>query len=91
MMLSPTKFFKRVDQLVFREPDEENCITRNFYTETFAKEDSMEEIDRDEKILNNLTKMMESSTNMDAKQMWMVKKCEFERTLRWKRHMYYGV
>jgi hypothetical protein len=91
MMLSPTKFFKSVDQLVLREPDEENCITHNFYTETFAKGDSMEEIERDEKILNNLTKMLESSTNTDAKQMWMIKKSEFERALRWKRHMYYEV
>jgi hypothetical protein len=91
MMLSPTKFFKKVDKHVFNEPDDTDVVLYRSQIETFAKGDSMNEIERDEKILDNLTHMVNNSSNPDAKRVWMVKKAEFERQLRWKRHTYYGV
>lgn len=55
----------------------------------FCKGDSMEEIERDERILKNLIKMMHASNNPQVKLLWEVKMTEFERELRWKRHRYY--
>lgn len=40
-------------------------------------------VERDESVLKNLAKMVEQTTNPHVKQMWNIKKMQFERQLRW--------
>jgi hypothetical protein len=89
MVLSPSKFFSKIDTVVLQEPDSEEEV---MYTsnDTFTNGDSMEEIERDERVMNNINKMISNSPNPHIKQIWEVKKAEFERELRWKRHTYYN-
>lgn len=88
MMLSPSKFFKKIDEVVLQEPESEEEILYNI--DTFYNGDSVEEIERDEKVLQNIVKMISKAPNPEIKQIWEIKKSEFERQLRWKRHTYYN-
>lgn len=90
MVLSPSKFFKKLDEVVLKEPDPETHVLYPTPTQTFANGDSMEEIERDEKVMNNIIMMVENAPNSHVKQLWEVKKAEFERQLRWKRNTYYN-
>lgn len=91
MMLSPSKFFKKVDEVVLQEEDSDDTVDYPEIPETIAKGDSMEEIERDEKVYNNINKMIATAPNPHIKQIWEVKKAEFERQLRWKRNTYYKI
>jgi hypothetical protein len=88
MMLSPAKFFKQVDTVVLQEPDKDDVI--DCPSEIICQGDSMEDILRDERVLNNINMMISNATNPDVKQLWEVKKAEFERALRWKRQTRYN-
>ena len=46
--------------------------------------EAVEMIDADQKVLQNLDKMIKMSKKKHVKQMWKIKKNEFERQLRWK-------
>jgi hypothetical protein len=43
-------------------------------------------LNRDEKVLDNLNRMIKTSKKKHVKQMWKIKKAEFERELRWRQH-----
>jgi GR25 family glycosyltransferase involved in LPS biosynthesis len=90
MVLSPSKFFKKFDTIFFDEFVDEDDVVGFSKTEIIAKGDTMQEIERDEQVLNNLKRMVDTATTPEAKQLWSVKKAEFERQLRWKRHTYYN-
>lgn len=90
MVLSPVRFFKTVDEVVLQEPDEADTLYITDDATPFSNGDSMEQIQRDEKILNNLNRMVQMAASSDAKKMWEIKKAEFERQLRWKRYNQYG-
>jgi uncharacterized membrane protein YhiD involved in acid resistance len=88
MVLSPTKFFKQVDTYVLRESETED--ETEYTTEFICQGETMEDILRDERVLNNITMMISNAKNSNVKQLWEVKKAEFERALRWKRITLYN-
>ena len=88
MVLSPAKFFKQVDTYVLKESETEDDT--EYTTEIMCQGETMEDILRDERVLNNITMMISNAKNSNVKQLWEVKKAEFERAMRWKRNTLYN-
>jgi len=89
MMLMPSKFFKKVDQVVLEEPATEEMPVFTGARIIYNHGDSMEQIERDEHILNNMRAMVKKSKKKFVRQLWTIKLAEFERELRFKRQQYY--
>lgn len=85
-MLSPIWFFGKVEKFLFQAPDSEE--TQHYVTFItpdciLPSEDTMEQVSRDAHVLNNLNHMIRISKKKDVKNMWKIKKMEFERKMRW--------
>jgi hypothetical protein len=83
MVASPLWFFSKVEQILFSDEDNDTVV-KFVPPDTIIQEENMETLDREIQVLNNLNKMI-ASTNGSIKQMWTIKKLEFERELRWRR------
>lgn len=88
MVFSPTKFFKHVDTYVLKESETEDDT--EYTTKVICQGETMDDILRDERVLNNITMMISNAKNSNVKQLWEVKKAEFERAMRWKRNTLYN-
>jgi hypothetical protein len=87
LIVSPVWFFSQVEKVLFETPDpylHVNFINPN---QIIKQEDVVETLNRDEKVLDNLNRMIKTSKKKHVKQMWKIKKAEFERELRWRQHM----
>ena len=86
MVVSPVWFFGKVSKFLFDEAEPHEMVVK--YVNEAAilpkHEDEMAMLDADEKVLQNLDKMIKMSKKKHVKQMWKIKKNEFERQLRWK-------
>jgi len=89
MMLTPSKFFKKVDEVILEKPVTEEMPVFTGARVMVHTGDSMEQLVRDEHILNNMKKMVKISKKKHVKQMWKIKLAEFERELRFKRYVQY--
>ena len=89
MMLTPSKFFKKVDEVILEEPVTEEMPVFTGYRIIINNGDSVESLVRDEHILSNMKKMVKQSRKKHVKQMWKIKLAEFERELRFKRYIQY--
>ena len=86
MVISPVWFFSKVESILFDEPVEPELHVHFINPNQVIKtEESMDLLSRDEKVLHNLNLMIKNSKKKHVKQMWKIKKAEFERTLRWQR------
>lgn len=85
MIVSPVWFFGKVSKLLFDEAEPHEPVVQHINIKTIIpNEDSVELIHADEKVLQNLDKMIRTSRKKHVKQLWKIKKAEFERQLRWK-------
>ena len=86
MTISPVWFFNKVEKVLFDGPEKpELHVDFINPTRVLKPEESMESLNRDEKVLHNLNLMIKTSKKKQVKQMWKIKKAEFERQLRWRR------
>ena len=85
MIVSPVWFFSKVEKMLFDTPEPELHVDFINPTRVLKPEESMESLNRDEKVLENLNRMIKTSKKKQVKQMWKIKKAEFERMLRWQR------
>lgn len=86
MVASPAWFFNKIEKLMFDGPDEPHLHIQHINpTHIIPNGESMEDIVRDEKVLANLNKMIRVSKKKHVKNLWKLKKVEFERQMRWKR------
>jgi len=86
MVISPVWFFSKVESILFDEPAEPELHVHFINpNQVIQPEESMDLLSRDEKVLENLNKMIKTSRKKHVKQMWIIKKAEFERKLRWQR------
>jgi len=85
MVISPVWFFRKVEKVLFDAPEPELHVQFINPNQVIQPEESMDLLSRDEKILENLNKMIKTSRKKHVKQMWKIKKAEFERKLHWQR------
>lgn len=85
MVISPVWFFSKVEKVLFDTPDPELHVQFINPNLAIQPEESMDILIHDEKVLENLNKMIKTSKKKHVKQMWKIKKVEFERVLRWQR------
>ena len=84
MVFSPVWFFGKVSKFLFDEAEPHEMVVQHININTILpKEDTVDMIHADDKVLQNLDKMVKMSKKKHVKQMWKVKKAEFERQLRW--------
>jgi len=85
MIVSPVWFFGKVSKVLFDEVEPHEPVVQYVHPDAIIpNEEAVEMIDADQKVLQNLDKMVKMSKKKHVKQMWKVKKSEFERQLRWK-------
>lgn len=85
MIASPVWFFGKVGKILFDEAEpHEPVITYINPNSILPFEEEADMIQRDIKVLDNLNRMIKTSKKKHVKQLWMVKKAEFQRELRWK-------
>lgn len=85
MVVSPAWFFGKVGKILFEEHEPHDPVVQHINPTTvlpFHEDETV--IHQDEKILHNLNMMIKMSKKKQVKQLWKVKKAEFERQLRWK-------
>ena len=85
MIVSPVWFFSKVEKMLFDTPEPELHVDFINPNQVLKPEESMESLNRDEKVLENLNRMIKASKKKQVKQMWKIKKAEFERQLIWRR------
>jgi hypothetical protein len=85
MIISPVWFFSKLENFLFDTPEEPDLYV-NFINprQVIIPEEPMDFIVNDEKVLNNLKKMVEKAETDEARHLWSIKKSEFEREMRWK-------
>lgn len=88
MIVSPVWFFGKISKFLFDEAEPHDMMVHHI-TNTFTTQDTIAMMNADEKVLQNLNDMVNMSQNKQVKQLWEVKKAEFERHLRWKAAMRY--
>ena len=85
MIVSPVWFFGKVSKILFDEAEPHEMVVQYVHPDAIIPNaEAVEMIHADEKVLKNLDKMIKMSKKKHVKQMWKVKKSEFERQLRWK-------
>ena len=85
MIVSPVWFFGKVSKILFDEAEPHEMVVQYVHPNAIIpKSEAVEMIHADEKVLQNLDKMVKMSKKKHVKQMWKIKKGEFERQLRWK-------
>lgn len=97
VLFSPAIVFRAIDKYLFRENDSP-ILGRDIFNEPLDIDVSYggsifnraDTIDRDEKILTNLTLMAERGENPEVQTIWRLKKLEFERRLHWLATMTYA-
>jgi len=88
MVASPAWFFSKVEKFIFNAHAEPHLYVQHISNDNIiARSENMESILRDEKVLHNLNLMIKNTKKRDVKQMWKIKKLEFERQLRWKKDL----
>ena len=87
MVVSPVWFFSKVEKVLFDTPEPELHVDFINPNQVLNPEEQMEFLDRDEKVLKNLNLMIKTSKKKQVKQMWKIKKAEFERQMKWKQHL----
>jgi len=84
MVFSPVWFFGKVSKFLFDEAEPHEPVVQYVSPgNIIPNEETVKMIDADAKVLQNLDKMVKMSKKKHVKQMWKVKKSEFERKLRW--------
>lgn len=84
MVFSPVWFFGKVGKVLFDEAEPHEPVVQYIHPDAIIpNKETVEMIDADAKVLQNLDKMVKMSRKKHVKQMWKVKKAEFERKLRW--------
>jgi hypothetical protein len=86
MLVSPIWFFGKVEKFLFQQPDSEEVHQYVFFVNPegiLSHEEPVEQINRDAHILSNLNHMIKTSKKKEVKNMWKIKKLEFERKMRW--------
>ena len=85
MIASPVWFFGKVSKVLFDEAEPHEPVVQYVHPDAIIpNEEAVEMIDADMRVLQNLDKMVNVSKKKHVKQLWEVKKAEFERQLRWK-------
>lgn len=85
MVVSPVWFFGKVSKFLFDDAEPHEPVVQYIHPDAIIpNEEAVEMIDADIKVLQNLDKMVKMSKKKHVKQMWKVKKLEFERELQWK-------
>lgn len=85
MVVSPAWFFGKVGKILFEEHEPHDPVVQHINPKSvlpFHEDETV--IHQDEKILHNLNMMVKKSKKKHVKQLWKIKKLEFERQLRWK-------
>ncbi len=86
MMMSPIWFFGKLNKFLFQEPDSEEIHQHVFFVtpqNILPAEESMEKLNYDTHVLDNLNHMIRTSKKKVVKNMWKMKKLEFERKIQW--------
>lgn len=84
MVVSPVWFFGKVSKVLFDEAEPHEMVVQYVHPDSIIPNvEAVEMIDADMKVLQNLDKMIKTSKKKHVKQLWKVKKAEFERQLRW--------
>jgi hypothetical protein len=85
MIASPVWFFGKVGKILFDEKEPHEPFVQHINPNSIIPySESVEMIHADDKVLKNLDKMIQTSEKKHVKQLWEIKKAEFERQLRWK-------
>lgn len=85
MIVSPVWFFGKVAKILFDEAEPHEPVIQHINPDSILPiEEDIEMIHQDDKILQNLNMMIKQAKKKEVRQLWKVKKAEFERELRWK-------
>ena len=83
MLFSPVWFFRKLDRALNGENLKETALDFEISVRPHLVVRDDYEMERDLNILNNLNRMIESAPT-SSRNIWIIKKAEFERQLRWK-------
>jgi len=85
MIVSPVWFFGKVSKMLFDEADPHEPVVQHINIKTILpNEEPVELMHADERVLQNLDKMIKASRNKHVKQLWKIKKAEFARQMSWR-------
>ena len=90
VIASPAWFFQKLEKILHEDYTGDDTMAVDTYVSPqniIPQFDTKEALARDEKILNNLNVMIKKSRKRRAKNMWKLKKIEYLRELRWKKHL----